>query len=209
MPPCTKCTKTFSGPIQLARHTLGHQRKKQNSCPLCGKTFDQAGNLRSHMMAHIGKLPAKSSNKKPRKEAEALKTQIISDADVKTFDCRQCNYSTTSSCDNKQHKKAHIGEKSYKCNQCNYSSIRSDRLRDHRMTHTGEKQYKCSQCDYSSITSSEMKRHQMVHSRETLQVQTMQVFSPKCCSSQAPCNDAHRGKETQMLSAQLFINHLE
>ena len=45
--------------------------------------------------------------------------------------------------------------------------------------------------------------------RETLQVQTVQVFSPKCCSSQAPCNDAHWGKETQMLSVQLFINHLE
>ena len=90
----------------------------------------------------------------------------MSPCEEKPYKCKQCNYSSTTSSDIKQHKTKNHGQKSYTCIQCNYSSIRAGRLRDHAMTHTGEKPHKCDQCNYSAIASNEVKKHKMIHSVE-------------------------------------------
>ena len=51
---CDQCKKTFDQAGSLKRHKLAHSGKKSHKCVQCSKSFAHASTLRLHMNIHTG-----------------------------------------------------------------------------------------------------------------------------------------------------------
>ncbi|XP_067097615.1 zinc finger protein 770-like [Osmerus mordax] len=49
---CPVCSKHFSAPSKLRRHSLTHVGQRSFQCPVCFKTFKQSAHLQTHMAFH-------------------------------------------------------------------------------------------------------------------------------------------------------------
>ncbi|XP_067658758.1 uncharacterized protein [Haliotis asinina] len=52
---CEKCSMTFSGKNNLARHQETHLESKQVCCMVCGKGFNKESNMKKHLQFHLNK----------------------------------------------------------------------------------------------------------------------------------------------------------
>ena len=81
------------------------------------------------------------------------------------YECKKCDYSTTTRGNLKNHTRSHGYEK-YKCKKCDYSTTWQGNLSKHTRIH-GYKRYKCMKCDYSTTWSlNDLINHSRMHSGE-------------------------------------------
>ena len=94
-----------------------------------------------------------------------LKTHMLTHSGEKPFNCKQCDYSSTTGSQLKRHTKTHSGNKPFKCTQCDYSRTRANSLKKHMFNHSGEKAFRCEKCNYSCVEANALKKHKRRHTQ--------------------------------------------
>eukprot|EP00795_Rhopilema_esculentum_P004334 gene4334-20542_t len=137
---CDKCDKSFSRQSQLRNHQLLMHLPKENSghrCEKCGKIFQAAAFLQSHLCNRTGQ---------------------------RKHQCTICGTRFTSRSSLKMHLRGHNDEKPFKCQTCGKGFPRKSSLKYHLTKHTGEKDYQCSVCGKEFALLSNLKDHERIHS---------------------------------------------
>uniref|UniRef100_H2XYP9 C2H2-type domain-containing protein n=1 Tax=Ciona intestinalis TaxID=7719 RepID=H2XYP9_CIOIN len=114
--------------------------KEMKTCPTCGKTFESTAKTKQHMR---------------RVHAE-----------VKNFQCKDCDKKFCTRSNLCSHMLVHSGERAYQCASCNHAFKTRLALKRHFLTHTGERPYKCPYCDKTFRLSSTLIRHRDAHVKE-------------------------------------------
>ena len=114
---CAECGKKFETENALARHTKGHNIKKDNLliCHHCSEVFTHESHLRRHAKVH-------SEERNYRCLLDVCRTKKAYKQGFKEFS------------DYKRHMTTHSG-KVVKCDECNYEGKNKHQLSDHRRKH--------------------------------------------------------------------------
>ncbi|XP_033207617.1 protein hunchback-like isoform X2 [Belonocnema kinseyi] len=98
-------------------------------------------------------------------EAALNVPRVNSQGKVKTFRCRQCNYSAVTKLDFWQHTRGHIkADKLLTCPRCPFVTEYKHHLEYHLRNHFGSKPFKCDKCPYSCVNKSMLNSHLKSHS---------------------------------------------
>ena len=101
---CNLCPQLFQTRKSLYRHIqFLHNKPKSYECTICGKRFNQKGNLQVHMYSHTGEKP---------------------------LQCAHCEYRTAYGSDLKKHEEKHVKAK-YSCPFCNMPFLKTGNLKWH------------------------------------------------------------------------------
>ncbi|CAH1240044.1 ZNF845 [Branchiostoma lanceolatum] len=125
-------------------------------CEECDFVTDSKKKLEAHSRKHV-------TNRKKKGKAQSRKSKT---AGRKSYNCKECDYSTVHKSDLRQHMFRHNGKYPYTCKVCGYKTGKRNAMVKHSRTHTGEKPFKCDLCDFSTTQSNSLKEHKMRHSGE-------------------------------------------
>ncbi|XP_065069422.1 zinc finger protein 34-like [Rhopilema esculentum] len=167
---CDKCDKSFSRQSQLRNHQLLMHLPKENSghrCEKCGKIFQAAAFLQSHLCNRTGQRKHQCTICGTRfTSRSSLKMHLRGHNDEKPFKCQTCGKGFPRKSSLKYHLTKHTGEKDYQCSVCGKEFALLSNLKDHERIHSGEKPFSCQECGKSFTVSSTLRRHLLVHSGE-------------------------------------------
>ena len=121
---CTICGRSFKRKNYLDLHTEIHLNERNHPCKLCGKRFNTAKNLKSHLLTH-----------KYQK---------------KIYKCNQCEKTFAREAYLREHMKTHVNMKSYKCNICSKGFNSSCNLSRHKKIHLFPSQEESEESDVES-----------------------------------------------------------
>ncbi|XP_014672090.1 PREDICTED: zinc finger protein 335-like [Priapulus caudatus] len=180
------------------RATRGRRRGRKkgapcvHACEVCGKTFSQKGNLRTHALVHSTQRPHPCPHcAKAFKSDEALRRHLLTHSEVKPFACSVCDAGFCSAASLEEHEARHTntrrhrcdvcarrfrqasclrrhaathgGAPAYACDTCGRRFTQLDYLRSHTRTHTGERPFACDVCRKAFAHRSDVKRHRLTH----------------------------------------------
>jgi KRAB domain-containing zinc finger protein len=101
---CTYCSKAFAFHHDLNLHITVHTGNKKHVCNICRASFTKAWSLKQHMVQH--------------------------EVNPTTFNCSECDYSTTSRIHSQKHMQTH-NKITYICEECNLEFKIEDELKLH------------------------------------------------------------------------------
>ena len=79
------------------------------------------------------------------------------------FQCKMCEYQTTTRSSLVRHHKMHLGMREYKCSLCAHTAVCKHEIVRHMRRHSKEKLYFCDRCEFSTSYCSGLKVHLMQH----------------------------------------------
>ncbi|XP_061433371.1 zinc finger protein 497-like [Lethenteron reissneri] len=117
---------------------------RPHRCPVCGRAFALAGELKSHARTHTGEKPYPCSVcGRAFSWLSSLKIHRSSHTRERPFRCAACGQSFPHRCGLKRHERTHTGDKPHGCDECGRTFVLPSELRNHRRTHTGERPFSC------------------------------------------------------------------
>lgn len=149
---CSVCGKVFDSQRQLSRHLKIHSDKRSHSCKDCGKSFREAGTLRTHYLSHNTEaLPCQECGKMLKNEL-TLRIHMRTHNQGIRFICDVCGKSFKRAVSLKAHQTVHMpGGSQFKCIVCGRDCRTKEYLEVHmKRTHSNDsrtKRYQCSACD--------------------------------------------------------------
>ncbi|XP_061433370.1 uncharacterized protein LOC133359013 [Lethenteron reissneri] len=140
---------------------------RPHRCPVCGRAFALAGELKSHARTHTGEKPYPCSVcGRAFSWLSSLKIHRSSHTRERPFRCAACGQSFPHRCGLKRHERTHTGDKPHGCDECGRTFVLPSELRNHRRTHTGERPFSCGVCGRAFTWSKSLKMHERTHARE-------------------------------------------
>jgi len=139
---CTVCSKTLSSRGALAKHMIQHQEKKPFQCDHCDKQFNQARDLKSHIMQNHSK--------------------------ERPFVCKECGKGFVHKFYLAEHMAYHTGERCFQCSQCGKRFQAKSALTKHMKRHAPTRAFICNQCDKAFTVKIDLTSHiKFVHEKTT------------------------------------------
>ncbi|XP_058459915.1 uncharacterized protein LOC131435755 [Malaya genurostris] len=176
---CSICGTEFDQRMEAQDHVnYVHKDVKRRSCPHCGRTFTQTGDLTRHVRIHTGIRPFKCP-------VDGCKYAFISSGDLhkhvrrhnqlvnpipKPHVCTSCGKDFERGYDLKRHSSMHAKDdpnyQGFNCELCGKTFARKDQYRAHTYRHIGYKPHKCTQCYKSFSDASNYAKHLKVHAMD-------------------------------------------
>ncbi|KAM3841788.1 uncharacterized protein M6D78_007783 [Vipera latastei] len=185
--------KSFQDLTMLQEHRKLHMARNSYRCPLCGKEFFRAANLRMHKLTHTKERPHKCPicNKGFIRTADVWRhlrsfhkiersSVVLGNANMRNQWCTMKKNQ-----DNKGNPKqlgsatSNLGKESSKpciCPVCHKAFRKPNLLSKHKVIHRQEKPYKCKECGMAFVQLARLKRHNLTHTGE-------RPFSCERCNS--------------------------
>ena len=129
------------------------------TCCKCEFQTKVEGEYRAHLRAEHDITPEELED-----EQGVRVPKINSQGKMKSFRCKQCEYSTVTKEDFWNHTRVHIKpEKMLCCPKCNFVTEYKHHLEYHLRNHFGTKPFKCTDCSYTCVNKSMLNSHMKSH----------------------------------------------
>uniref|UniRef100_A0A3B3DYR1 C2H2-type domain-containing protein n=1 Tax=Oryzias melastigma TaxID=30732 RepID=A0A3B3DYR1_ORYME len=135
---CSTCGKVFQYASTLRSHLRSHLVEKPYACKTCGKKFSCRFNLKVHFRIHTGERPY-------------------------LYSCDTCGKKYSCRASLVIHMRTHTGEKPFSCETCGKNFTCSSNLKVHMRIHTGEKPYSCQTCGRAFSNQGHLRYHMKIH----------------------------------------------
>lgn len=187
---CQLCGRMFRSEKTYAAHMAVHlSSNKAYTCKICGRSYSNYSNLKSHNITHSSERPYDCGFcKKAFKRKIDLKFHINQHTGAKPYKCPYCDKSFASSGNCYSHRsRMHPGKSieiksrrwvstntglqkntdkiplkglnRYQCHLCNHTFLKKDNYNYHMYQHTGEKPFQCTFCPEKFFTRRVMLLH--------------------------------------------------
>ena len=150
---CTRCNKRKSSTHELNKHyRLKH---KPMMCGICNKLFDLPGTLKKHMYGHLDKPCSESFHF----ESELSNHKVVHRT-IRTHFCmaQNCGHSFMRKSDLSIHVQTHDKD-TWQCAECDWTTTCKKYLQAHLIGHEEDSRYKCDQCDKKCKFHEQLRRH--------------------------------------------------
>ena len=155
---CTQCNEQKSSTHELNKHyRLKH---KPQMCGICHKLFDLPGTLKKHMYGHLDK-PYKCDKCMARFYFESeLNNHKVVHQTIRTHFCmaQNCGHSFMRKVDMTIHVQTHDKD-TWQCAECDWTTTCKKYLQAHLIGHQEDLRYKCDQCDKKCKFHEQLHRH--------------------------------------------------
>lgn len=154
---CNATLIIFISRSQFNEHLVSHETK----CVHCEYEGENAEKLREHL-----KTVHDCEDEIWLEEEPGLKIpKVNSQGKVKTFKCKQCEFSSVTKLEFWEHSRSHIKqERLLTCPKCPFVTEYKHHLEYHLRNHFGSKPFKCDKCSYSCVNKSMLNSHLKSHS---------------------------------------------
>ncbi|XP_073832910.1 uncharacterized protein [Musca autumnalis] len=159
---CPDCDQKFRVPRDLK----GHQLKVHIGikCDICGQSFSQLGNLRTHKLRHTG-IKAYKCQECPKDffTGKELKAHMLSHTGIWPHICEICGKRCRDGGVLSAHMRRHTGERPAKCLVCGKSFYSIHDLNVHSVTHKSERPFECDECGSKFRLRKALRIHKRTH----------------------------------------------
>jgi len=183
---CLQCDKKFQTPQAVTLHMPLHSETRPFSCELCGKGFNQKGNMNTHKVkdhgaqakehteevkeeittiavAHNGSSTTRSKKRQNNKEPiQPMEMPSITPADRNAngkYPCDKCKFESRANFHLTIHKLAVHLNYMFSCDQCSYQNKYEALIKNHKAAEHEGAMFTCDQCDYKNGYKLNMYQH--------------------------------------------------
>lgn len=163
---CPLCGFVTNSRSSFNEHLTSHS--DQVKCKRCEHTAENKDKLREHLReAHDASMSAEDETGSWMDDEEPgiAVPKVNSQGKVKTYRCKQCNFSAVTKLDFWEHSRVHIKtERQLTCPKCPFVTEYKHHLEYHLRNHYGSKPFKCPKCSYTCVNKSMLNSHMKSHS---------------------------------------------